>query len=126
MKKDIENEKDIELLVNTFYSNLQKESKELDALFNEVAKVDWETHLPKMYSFWKGLLFGESGFKGNPMRTHFELNEKQALKKENFDNWLALFYKTVDALFEGKTAEAAKSRAHAIAGVMQFKIIENK
>ena len=48
MKKDIENREDIILLVNTFYNSV-KENKTLGYIFNDVAKIEWESHLPKMY-----------------------------------------------------------------------------
>ena len=124
--KDIESREDIKLLVNTFYDNLQKEEKELDHLFNDVAKIDWETHLPKMYDFWETLLFHKNVYKGNPMKVHVDLNKKSALKKENFEQWLKLFKATVDDLFEGKIANIAKQRAESVALSIQLKTVYQK
>ena len=51
-KKDILSRADIELLVNRFYDKV-KEDAILGYLFNDVAKTNWQVHLPKMYDFWK-------------------------------------------------------------------------
>jgi hemoglobin len=59
MKHDIENRDDIILLVNTFYSNV-KQDKTIGYIFDEVAHVNWDEHLPKMYSFWASLLLGRT------------------------------------------------------------------
>ena len=56
MKTDIRNRKDIEKLVNTFYDKVKTDDV-IGYLFNDVAKVNWENHLPKMYNFWENILF---------------------------------------------------------------------
>lgn len=121
MKKDIENREDVELLVNSFYDKI-KTNAVLGHIFNDVAKVDWETHLPKMYSFWASLLLGEHSFSGNPMMKHVELSKMTAMTEKEFSEWLTLFNQTVDDLFEGERAEEAKTRAANIARLMLFKI----
>lgn len=120
--KEIENREDIKLMVNTFYTHLQQ-NKELDYLFNEVAKVHWESHLPKMYDFWETILFHKPVFKGNPMKVHMDLDNKTKLKKENFDTWLVIFKKTIDELFVGDVAEVAKQRAASIAMSIQLNTV---
>lgn len=67
MKKDIQNRTDVKLLVNTFYDKV-KTNQTLGCSFNDVAKVDWTPHLPRMYAFWGGILLGEHSFSDNPMQ----------------------------------------------------------
>ena len=50
MKTDIRNRKDIELLVDTFYDKIKTDAV-IGFLFTEIAQVNWETHLPRMYDF---------------------------------------------------------------------------
>ncbi|MBC8053693.1 MAG: group III truncated hemoglobin [Sphingobacteriaceae bacterium] len=119
--KDLISREDIELLVNAFYQKVQKDDV-IGFIFNDVAKVNWEQHLPKMYDFWETILFGQKGFKGNPMEVHFKLNQKQALGDREFERWKALFNTTVDENFEGEFAELAKQKAQSIADLMLFKI----
>lgn len=45
------------------------------------------------------------------------------MSKVHFDQWVKLFTKTVNELFEGDNAELIKQRATSIATVMQIKIL---
>jgi hemoglobin len=121
MKKDIETREDVEMLVNTFYSKVRGNAV-IGYIFNDVAKVDWEHHLPKMYSFWAGLLLGERGFTGNPMQRHIELSKQTTMSEVEFAEWLLLFNQTTDELFEGEKADEAKIRGANIARLMLHKI----
>ena len=121
MKKDIESREDVELLVNTFYDGIKVHNL-LSPIFNVSANVNWETHLPKMYSFWSSLLLGEHSFTGNPMATHIALSKNIPLTSLEFSEWIQLFNATVDDLFEGEKANEAKIRAANIARLMLFNI----
>ena len=119
--KKLESRNDIEFLVNAFYDKVSKDEK-IGFFFNDVAKVDWSHHLPKMYSFWESLLFGEASYKGNPMAMHFPVNEKVAIEKPHFAHWIKLWTETVEENFEGEKAEAAVYKASNIANLMAYKI----
>ena len=120
--KDITTREDIILMVHTFYDYVQKD-EELDHMFNGVASLDWDSHLPKMYDFWEAIIFKNPVYSGNPMGVHKMLHSKFAFNKNMFDTWLALFNKTVDELFEGDNAREAKTRALSIATMIQLKTI---
>ncbi len=122
-KKDIENRKDIELLVDAFYEKVLQDET-IGYIFNEVAKIDLAKHMPLMYDFWETTLFHKANYKGNPMRVHVDLHAKEPLKKVHFDRWLSMFKETIDELFHGEKAELAKTRALSIATVMQIKIYQ--
>ncbi|MCC6691020.1 MAG: group III truncated hemoglobin [Bacteroidia bacterium] len=121
MKNDILSRSDIELLVNTFYDKVRA-NKIIGPIFNDIAKVNWETHLPKMYSFWWSLLLGEHSFSGNPMQKHIALSKLTTMTEVEFSEWLSLFTQTTDELFVGEKAEEAKIRAANIARLMLHKI----
>jgi hemoglobin len=121
MKHDISNRTDIEQLVNTFYDKVQVDEV-IGYLFNDVAKVNWEQHLPRMYDFWENIIFQTGSFRGNPMAAHVQLHQKSPLSKEHFARWQQLFLATVDELFEGEKAELTKQRAMSIATMMQIKV----
>lgn len=121
IKTDITTREDIILLVNTFYDGV-KAHPLLGPIFNDIAQVNWETHLPKMYSFWSSILLGEHSFTGNPMATHVNLSKTVPLTEKEFSAWIILFDTTVNNLFEGEKAEEAKTRAANIARLMMFKI----
>ena len=118
--KDITTIQDIQLLVNTFYESVRE--SEIGFFFEEIAQVNWEKHLPKMYIFWQALLFADVKFDGNPMGAHFPINEKMAMEKHHFDTWLRRRKPTVDQLFSGEIAESAKSKAENIASLMAYKM----
>jgi hemoglobin len=122
MKTDIRNRKDIEKLVNAFYEKIKSDDK-IGFFFNDVAKVNWELHLPKMYDFWENILFYTANYEGNPMAKHKELHEKSTMTKAHFQHWIDLFNKTVNALFEGPKAEEMKNRAMNIATAMMYKTL---
>ena len=119
--KKLESREDIELLVNKFYGKVGKDAT-IGFFFNDIAKVNWSEHLPKMYKFWETLLFGQVSYKGNPMAVHFPINEIQAMEKHHFEHWLKLWTETVEENFSGETAELAIYKATNIANLMAFKM----
>jgi hemoglobin len=125
IRKDISEAGDIRLLVNSFYEKVRKDP-EIGPIFNDIARVDWEHHLPKMYAFWGNVLLQKGDYSGNPMTTHLELNALTPLTKAHFDRWLKLFRETIDEHFEGEIAERARQRSLSIATIMQMKIIGDR
>ncbi|MBU4538899.1 MAG: group III truncated hemoglobin [Weeksellaceae bacterium] len=119
--KKLETREDIELLVNKFYDKVANDET-IGFFFNDVAKVNWTNHLPKMYSFWETLLFGQVSYKGNPMAMHFPVNEKVAIEKHHFEHWIKLWTDTVEENFNGEMAETAIYKATNIANLMGYKM----
>ncbi|MBC5775906.1 group III truncated hemoglobin [Pontibacter sp. KCTC 32443] len=117
MKRDIENEEDIKLLVDTFYDHVNLDDV-LGPIFNDFAKVDWDHHLPVMYNFWSTVLFGSMAYKGQPFPKHMRL----PVSREHFNRWVELFTQTVDELFEGARADEIKQKATSIAQVFQMRL----
>ena len=122
MKKDIENRKDIELLITTFYEKVRSDET-IGYIFNDIAKVDWEKHLPIMFDFWENVLLYTGAYNGNPMIVHQHLHRVVPLTKTHFKQWEKLFTGTVDELFDGNNAILANQRALSISTVMQMKIM---
>lgn len=122
MKKDIANRSDIELLINRFYEQV-KTNDQIGHFFTTDRKVNWEHHLPIMYNFWENILFYTGQYNGNPMAVHKQVHQEFPLSREDFAEWLQLFKKTADELFEGDNTELIKQRAQSIALVMELKIV---
>lgn len=114
---DIKNDKDITLLVHTFYGRVQ-ENERLGYIFNEAATVDWDSHLPTMVDFWSNMLFRTGRYKGQPFQKHLPL----PIQKDDFNVWYSLFVKTVDELFEGERATFAKTMAARIASAFTVRM----
>ncbi len=121
MKKDIQDRNDIITLVNSFYDKVKVDDT-IGYIFTDVAQVNWETHLPRMYDFWENILFSTNNFDGNPMRTHVELSQKTKMDFPHFLRWNILFETTVDELFIGEKAKEIKKRAFNISNAMLSKV----
>lgn len=125
LKRDIGNLVDIELMVNTFYEKVLAD-KQLGFIFQEIAKVNWATHLPLMYAFWENVILFTGTYEGNPVNLHKHLHHISPLDRTHFDRWNKLFIHTVDELFEGPKAELAKERAISISGIIRGKVLEHQ
>lgn len=121
MKKDIENIEDIKLLVNSFYEKI-KQDDVLGHIFNDLMKVNWDKHLPKMYDFWDNIVFQTGNYKGRPFPPHMDVNEKETLTSKHFNKWIEIFTTTVDELFEGVKANEIKFKASNIKEVWEYKM----
>jgi hemoglobin len=118
---DIEGRAEIERLVDRFYEKVRADDL-IGPIFNDIAKVDWSTHLPKLYAFWQTVLFGEGGFKGNPLGVHLKLLSETPMDWPRFQRWLDLFRSTVDEMFSGDRAAHIKNAADDMAHVIYSRI----
>jgi len=118
---DLHTRLDIERLVQHFYDHVRQEPA-LGPIFNETVNVNWETHLPKMVNFWENILFQTGSYRGGMMFTHLQVNALTPLTPDLFERWLALFFQSLDELFAGPNADAAKAHAVRVAEVMSAKI----
>jgi len=115
--KDITNLEDIQLMVNTFYSNVRKDEL-IGSIFNKKIGDRWTEHLEKMYRFWQTILLEEHTYSGSPFPPHKQL----PVEKKHFARWMEIFTETVDNLFEGPLAEEAKLRGRSMAEIFNHKI----
>ena len=118
---DITDRRDVACLVNVFYERVRADDT-LGPIFDDIAHVDWPTHLPLMYDFWESVLFGTATFKGAPLEVHRTLAQRTPLTSGGFGRWIALFHETVDDLFAGTAADRAKQSASRIALALQHNI----
>lgn len=116
-KTDITTHDDIKLLVDSFYSTVQKDAF-IGPIFNEKIGNRWPEHLEKMYRFWQTILLEVHSYSGSPFPPHKHL----PVDKEHFDRWMEIFVATVDTLFEGPIADEAKMRAKNMAEMFNYKI----
>lgn len=116
-KKNLTKLEDIKLLVDRFYSKVRKDEL-LAPVFNKRIGNRWPQHLKKMYKFWQTVLLKEHTYYGSPFVPHASL----PVDRKHFDQWLALFYETVDENFKGQKAEEVKWRATKMADMFRMKI----
>lgn len=115
--QDITSFDDIKLLVNSFYSQVQKDDF-IGPIFNAKIGDRWPEHLEKMYRFWQTILLEVHSYSGSPFPPHKHL----PVEKEHFDRWMNIFTTTVDSLFQGTVADEAKLRAKNMAEMFNYKI----
>jgi hemoglobin len=114
---DITTEDHIKILVDSFYHKVNADAL-LSPIFNDVAHVDWQKHLPLLYQFWNTLLFRTNTYQGRPWPKHALL----PVSAEHFDRWVSLFKDTVDEHFSGPKAIEAKNIAASIADTFQNRL----
>ncbi|WP_400193178.1 group III truncated hemoglobin [Hymenobacter sp. B81] len=111
---DIVSEVDIKALVNGFYDNVRTDAL-LGPVFNAIAQVYWPQHLLTMYAFWNSVLLGAPRAEPPAFPRHLAL----PTDARHCQRWLEVFHQTVDGLFAGTRAEAAKARARQISQLQQ-------
>lgn len=115
--KDIINLDDVKLVVDCFYEKVRQDDQ-LKDVFNNVIQDRWPAHLEKMYRFWQTVLLDEHTYYGSPFVPHAKL----PVGIEHFNQWLKLFYETVDENFEGAKAERMKWQGQRMAEMFHSKI----
>lgn len=120
-RPDLTGRPDIEKLVNQFYERVRSDAS-LGFIFDKIAQINWETHLPRMYAFWETVIFRSGGYRGNPLAAHAKLVPLTNMGREQFERWLSLFRSTVDDLFAGENAEHIKNCAEDMANVIYSRI----
>lgn len=121
MKQDIQTRADIELLINTFYDKAKNDDL-ISYIFNNVANVNWEHHLPIMYNFWEFSLLETASYRGNLIDKHIALHKQEPLTAEHFERWQLLFNQTLDELFVGENVIKAKQKVELMKTLMMIKI----
>lgn len=109
-------------MVRRFYQDAAQDDL-LGPLFNDVARVDWNEHLPKLTRFWCRALLGIEGYSGNPFRAHALVHERSAFTLEHFERWLELFHDTVELGWVGPNASRALALAHNVARVHSNQLV---
>ncbi|MEO0556683.1 MAG: group III truncated hemoglobin [Bacteroidota bacterium] len=113
--RDIETEADIRAIVHAFYQDMEADP----VIGTYFAGLDWDTHLPKMVSFWSSVVFQTGAYRGRPFAPHARM---PGLAREHFAAWVGRLHATVDAHAAGPRAEQMKARGEQIAGVFQVKL----
>lgn len=126
--KNLTNRDDVSLLVNTFYRKIRA-NELLGPIFNaHIAEHEWPAHLEKLTDFWETKIFGIPKFKGNPTLKHTRVDQNlnNTIAPKHFEEWLRLWFETIDELFEGSLAERAKNAARKMGTGQYLAILRNR
>lgn len=83
----------------------------LQEVFEEIAEVDWDAHIPLLVDYWCRVLLGDTRYNGTMLATHQHVNDIETFRPEWFDQWHQLFMETLDAGWAGPLTERAKEHA---------------
>jgi hemoglobin len=119
--RDVETREDCERLVRAFYGRALGDPI-IGWLFTDVARLDLEAHVPVLTAFWETLLLGAQTYDRGAFHPHANLHAKAQLRRAHFERWLALWYETVDELFAGPRAQAAKVHAFRLANAFRMRL----
>jgi len=119
---DLDTPEQVEEMVRRFYGDIAQDDL-LGPMFNDVAKVDWSAHLPKLAAFWCRALFSMPGYQGNPYRSHQLIDAQSPFTVAHFERWLDLFTETLDLGWSGPKVDQAKALAYKVAQVHCHQIV---
>jgi hemoglobin len=120
--RDLDSPDEIAEMVRRFYQDIAQDDL-LGPLFNDVARVDWNEHLPKLTAFWCRALLGIEGYVGNPFRAHALINDRSPFTAAHFERWLQLFHDAVELGWTGPKVDRALALAHDVARVHGSQLI---
>ncbi len=107
----------IKTLVMSFYTKVLKDDIVgpffIAKLGEDMKNEHWEPHLELLVNFWASIALGDGSYRGNPFAPHMYLGE---LSREVFQQWLKLFFATLDDVYEPHKADFFKERSSIIAG----------
>ena len=73
----------------------------------------WQTHIEVLTNFWASLLLNDATYKGNPFAPHSRL---LGLQRVTFEQWLKIFFATVEGIYTPNIVEMFKLKSTFIAG----------
>ena len=120
--RDLDSRDEIAEMVRRFYADVSQDDL-LGPMFNEVARVDWSEHLPKLAAFWCRALLGQPGYQGNPYRAHALVHAKHQFTAAHFERWLTLFHETLELGWTGPSARRALDLADNVARVHSHQLL---
>jgi hemoglobin len=119
--RDIQSRADCEQLVRAFYGRAMADSI-IGWLFVDIARLDLESHVPRITSFWETILLGANSYRGGAFAPHAALHARAPLRGGHFERWVLLWTATVDELFAGERAELAKAHARRVASAFHSRL----
>ena len=105
-------------LVISFYTKVLKDELIgpifVDVLGKELNGEKWKAHIELLSNFWAAIALGESEYKSSPFAPHVAFRERLSIKA--FEQWLKLFFETLNTIYEPQLAQQFLARSKNIAG----------
>ena len=112
MKHQIITRKNIRMMVDRFYSQVLKDEVIadffIDKLGDEMISDEWQSHLTLLTNFWVSLTLDDTAYNGQAGKAHMRV---KGLQRETFEQWLKLFFETLDKFYDKEAADVFKKHA---------------
>lgn len=119
------NQADIKKLVINFYSKIRKDEL-LGPIFNDIAQVDWDHHIPLICQFWNSIMLKTNEYHGNAYMKHIMLGKKTPIQKLHFSRWLELFQQEAIKYLPADAAEEIVKKATLIARSLSYGVLNEQ
>lgn len=105
-------------LVIKFYTKVLKDDLIgpifIDVLGPDLKSEKWKAHIQLLTDFWASIALGDSAYTGSPFAPHIEFRERLSIQA--FEQWLKLFFETLNTIYEPELAQRFLARSKNIAG----------
>ncbi len=109
----------IETLITHFYQKVQADAL-LGPVFNDVAQVNWDEHIPLLCQFWNSVMLKTNEYHGNAYQKHVILQKLTPIHETHFIRWLNLFQQEALNHLPKEAAAEITQRANLIAESLKF------
>jgi len=115
----------IKKLVIHFYLRVQKDEL-LGPIFNEIAQVDWDHHIPLLCQFWNSIMLKTNEYHGNAYMKHLMLGKQIEIQEHHFTRWLDLFHQEAIMHLPDNAAKEIKEKSSVIAKSLSYGLLKRK
>ncbi|MEA2072118.1 MAG: group III truncated hemoglobin [Campylobacterota bacterium] len=117
LQKEVTKE-NLNRLVLSFYTKVLKDDLIgpifISVLGDDLKSDKWKAHIELLTNFWASIALGDFTYNGNPFAPHVQFQDKLSIKA--FEQWLKLFFETLNAIYEPEIAQQFLARSKNIAG----------
>ncbi len=104
-------------LVIGFYAKVLKDDLIgpifIDVLGNDLKSEKWKAHIKLLTNFWAAIALGDSAYNSSPFAPHVAFAKSLSIKA--FEQWLKLFFETLNSIYEPELAQQFLARSKNIA-----------
>jgi len=105
-------------LVLKFYAKVVKDDLIgpifIDVLGKDMKSETWQAHIQLLTDFWASIALGDRAYTGSPFAPHVEFRDRLSIKA--FEQWMKLFFETLNTIYEPELAQRFLARSKNIAG----------
>lgn len=105
-------------LVVKFYAKVVKDDLIgpifIDVLGKDLKSEKWKAHIELLTNFWAAIALGDDTYNSSPFAPHIEFADRLSIKA--FEQWLKLFFETLNTIYEPEIAQQFLARSKNIAG----------